>query len=97
MHDRDVRLPPKQFNFTAYLGARPGQLTPAKALLQDLWGEVMDTRKVHLTAHRVRRNLGEPVESDFFVARRSYGYGFFPAGVGNAMNRLINASGLDEQ
>ena len=80
MREREVHLPPKQFDFAAYLGARPDHLMSAKALLQDLWGEVMDPRKVHLTAHRVRRNLGEPVDSDYFVARRGFGYGFFRDG-----------------
>lgn len=90
MRGREQRLSPRQFDLAAYLAARPGQLIPSKALLQDLWGELMDTRKVHVAAHRLRWKLGEPVGSDFFVGRRGFGYGFFPDGASGAETGLMS-------
>lgn len=84
----ELLLSPRQFDFVAYNAARPAQLTPAIALLQDIWSEETDTRKVHLMAHRVRKRLGEPVDSIFFVGRRGYGYGFFPDGAASGTTGL---------
>jgi DNA-binding response OmpR family regulator len=59
--------------------ARPGRLTPARALLEDVWGEPWaDPNKVHQAMYRLRRSLGVPANSPFLVARRGHGYGLFP-------------------
>ena len=47
-----------------------GRLTPARTLLQDVWGEPWaDPNKVHQAMYRLRRRLGEPADSPFLVAQ----------------------------
>lgn len=77
--DQQVSVSPLMLSLAGYLAARAGQLTPARVLLQDVWGEPWaDPNKVHQAMYRLRRRLGEPADSPFLVARRGHGYGLFP-------------------
>lgn len=76
---RELAVSPLLLDLAAYLAARPDQLTSARTLLQDLWGEPLaHPNKVHQAVYRLRRRLGEPADSRFLVARRGHGYGVFP-------------------
>lgn len=80
--DQELRVSPLLLALAGYLASRPGQLTQARALLADVWGEPWaDPNKVHQAMYRLRRRLGEPADSRFLVAKRSHGYGFFPQAV----------------
>jgi DNA-binding response OmpR family regulator len=91
--DREISVSPLLLALSAYLASRAGRLTPARMLLEDVWGEPWaDLNKVHQAMYRLRRRLGEPADSEFFVARRGHGYGLFPRayqtqGRHNAMRR----------
>jgi len=77
--DEQLTVSPLLLSLSAYLAARAGQLTPARVLLQDVWGEPWaDPNKVHQAMYRLRRRLGEPADSLFLVARRGHGYGLLP-------------------
>jgi DNA-binding response OmpR family regulator len=77
--DEEVSVSPLLLSLAAYLASRAGRLTPARVLLQDVWGEPWaDPNKVHQAMYRLRRRLGEPADSPFFVVRRGHGYGLFP-------------------
>lgn len=77
--DQQLTVSPLLLGLAAYLAARAGQLTTVRALLQDVWGEPWaDPNKVHQAMYRLRRRLGEPRDSRFFVAKRGHGYGLFP-------------------
>jgi len=77
--DEEVSVSPLLLALAAYLAYRAGRLTPARVLLQDVWAEPWaDPNKVHQAMYRLRRRLGEPADSPFFVVRRGHGYGFFP-------------------
>jgi DNA-binding response OmpR family regulator len=77
--DEQLAVSPLLLSLAAYLAARAGQLTPARVLLQDVWGEPWaDPNKVHQAMYRLRRRLGEPADSLFLVARRGHGYGLLP-------------------
>lgn len=77
--DQQLRVSPLMLALAAYLAARAGQLTPVRALLQDVWGEPWaNPNKVHQAIYRLRRRLGEPPDSPFLVAKRGHGYGLFP-------------------
>ncbi len=77
--DEELRVSPLLLSLAAYLAARAGRLTPARTLLEEVWGEPWaDLNKVHQAMHRLRRRLGEPKDSDFLVARRGHGYGLCP-------------------
>jgi DNA-binding response OmpR family regulator len=75
----DIVVSPLLLDLAAYLAARPGQLTPAPVLLEEVWGEPWASlNKVHQTIWRLRKYLREPLGSSFLVGRRGYGYGMFP-------------------
>jgi DNA-binding response OmpR family regulator len=77
--DEELAVSPLLLSLAAYLAARAAQLTPARTLLQDVWGEPWaDPNKVHQAMYRLRRRLGEPTDSRFLVAKRGHGYGVFP-------------------
>jgi len=74
-----LRVSPQLLRLAAYLASRPGRLTPASMLLEDVWGEPWaELNKVHQAMYRLRRRLGEPANSRFLVAQRGHGYGIFP-------------------
>ena len=87
--DEQLGVSPLLLALAAYLAARAGQLTPARTLLEDVWGEPWaDLNKVHQAMYRFRRRIGEPADSPFLVAKRGHGYGLFPrAGGGEAISR----------
>jgi DNA-binding response OmpR family regulator len=75
----ELSVSPLLLNLAGYLASRPRRLTPARALLEDVWGEPWaDPNKVHQAMYRLRRLLGVPADSPFLVAERGHGYGFFP-------------------
>lgn len=77
--DEELRVSPLLLALAAHLATRAGHLTPARTLLEDVWGEPWaDPNKVHQAMYRLRHRLGEPVDSRFLVAQRGHGYGFFP-------------------
>ena len=77
--EQQLAVSPLLLGLAAYLAARAGQLTPVRALLQDVWGEPWaNPSKVHQAIYRLRRRLGEPPNSPFLVAKRGHGYGLFP-------------------
>jgi two-component system, OmpR family, KDP operon response regulator KdpE len=77
--DEPLSVSPLLLALAAYLATWAGRLTPARTLLEDVWGEPWaDPNKVHQAVHRLRRQLGEPADSRFFVAKRGHGYGLFP-------------------
>lgn len=77
--DEELRVSPLLLAIAAHLATRAGHLTPARTLLEDVWGEPWaDPNKVHQAMYRLRRRLGEPGDSRFLVAQRGHGYGFFP-------------------
>jgi DNA-binding response OmpR family regulator len=79
--DEEIHVSPLLLTLAGYLASRPGQLTSARQLLEDVWGEPWaDPNKVHQAVYRLRRRLGEPPQSGFLVTRRGHGYGFFPGG-----------------
>jgi DNA-binding response OmpR family regulator len=74
-----LNVSPLLLGLAAYLATQAGQLTSARTLLEDVWGEPWaDPNKVHQAMYRLRRRLGEPADSPFFVAKRGHGYGLFP-------------------
>jgi DNA-binding response OmpR family regulator len=78
--DKELSASPLMLNLAGYLASRPGRLTPARVLLEDVWGEPWaDPNKVHQAMYRLRRLLSEPRKSRFLMARRGHGYGIFPA------------------
>lgn len=80
--DEPLSVSPLLLALAAYLAARAGQLTPARMLLEDVWGEPWaDANKVHQAMYRLRRQLDEPGDSPFLVAKRGHGYGLFPHAV----------------
>lgn len=80
--DKEFSASPLLLNLAGYLASRPGRLTPARALLEDVWGEPWaDPNSVHQAVYRLRRTLGVPATSPFLVARRGHGYGVFPEAV----------------
>ena len=91
--DEQLSVSPLLLALAAYLAARAGQLTPARTLLEDVWGEPWaDPNKVHQAMYRLRRRLGEPTDSPFLVAKRGHGYGLFPqaANVGSIPSLMSN-------
>ncbi len=90
----ELAVSPLLLDLAAYLVARAGRLTPARTLLQDLWGEPLaHPNKVHQAVYRLRRSLGEPADSDFLVARRGHGYGVFPQALGSLRTIKPKAAG----
>ena len=78
----EVTVSPLLLDLAAYLAVRRGRLTPARAILQDVWGEPWaHSNKVHQAVYRLRRRLREPVDSSFLVSKRGHGYGVFPDAV----------------
>jgi len=78
----ELNVSPLLLSLAAYLAARAGRLTPARTLLEDVWGEPWaDPNKVHQALYRLRRRLGESTDSQFLVAKRGHGYGLFPQSV----------------
>jgi DNA-binding response OmpR family regulator len=78
-NDEEVRVSPLLLTLAAYLASRAGRLTPARVLLEDVWGEPWaDPNKVHQAMYRLRRCLGELSDSPFLVASRGHGYGLLP-------------------
>lgn len=74
-----LNVSPLLLALAGYLAAHVDQLTPARVLLEDVWGEPWaDPNKVHQAMYRLRRRLGEPVNSPFLIAQRGHGYGLFP-------------------
>lgn len=91
--DEQVSVSPLLLALAAYIAARAGQLTPARTLLEDVWGEPWaNANKVHQAMYRLRRCLGEPTDSHFLVAKRGHGYGLFPqaANVGSIRSLMSN-------
>jgi DNA-binding response OmpR family regulator len=87
--DKELSASPLLLNLAAYLASRPGRLTPARALLEDVWGEPWaDPNKVHQAMYRLRRRLGEPADSLLLVAKRGHGYGLFPRGAALSARRV---------
>ncbi len=81
--DEELTVSPLLLSLAAHLAARAGQLTTVRTLLQDVWGEPWaDPNKVHQAMYRLRRQLDEPADSPFLVAKRGHGYGWFPEGIG---------------
>jgi DNA-binding response OmpR family regulator len=77
--DQEIGVSPLMLALAGYLASRSGQLTPARELLADVWGEPWaEPNKVHQAMYRLRRLLGEPRDSRFLIARRGHGYGIFP-------------------
>jgi len=77
--EEEIIVSPLLLALAGYLASRPGRLTPARVLLEDVWGEPWaDPNKVHQAMYRLRRRLGEAADSQVFVARRGHGYGLFP-------------------
>ena len=75
----EISVSPLLLALSGYLATRAGRLTPARVLLEEVWGEPWaDPNKVHQAMYRLRRRLGEPPGSQFLVARRGHGYGLFP-------------------
>jgi DNA-binding response OmpR family regulator len=92
--NEELTVSPLLLGLAAYLAEREGRLTPARTLLQDVWGEPWaHPNKVHQAVYRLRRRLGEPADSPFFVARRGHGYGLFPRAVGYAPPARRRAAG----
>lgn len=90
----EMAVSPLLLELAAYLAAREGRLTPARTLLQDVWGEPWaHSNKVHQAMYRLRRRLDEPADSQFFVARRGHGYGLFPQAIGLAPAARRRAAG----
>jgi two-component system KDP operon response regulator KdpE len=84
--DDEVRVSPLLLTLATYLASRAGRLTPARVLLEDVWGEPWaDPNKVHQAIYRLRRSLGVPADSPFLAASRGHGYGIFP--------RMLQAQG----
>lgn len=78
----EIGVSPLLLSLAGYLAARAGQLSSARAILEDVWGEPWaDSNKVHQAIYRLRRRLGEPADSGFLVAKRGHGYGFLPNAV----------------
>lgn len=75
----EIRVSPLLLTLAGYLAARPGQLIPARTLLEGIWREPWGhPNKVHQSIYRLRSRLGEPRDSAFLVAKRGHGYGLFP-------------------
>jgi DNA-binding response OmpR family regulator len=89
----ELTVSPLLLELAAYLATRTGQLTPARTLLHDVWGEPWaDPNKVHQAMYRLRRRLGEPSTSPFLVAKRGHGYGMFPNAVCLSSNTRRSAA-----
>lgn len=74
-----IIVSPLLLHLAAYFASRPGELISTRILLEEVWGEPWaDLNKVHQAMWRLRKSLGEPVESAFLVGRHPLGYGFFP-------------------
>ena len=77
--DEEVSVSPLLLALVRYLASRAGQMTPARVLLEEVWGEPWaDPNKVHQAVYRLRRSLGVSADSPFLVAKRGHGYGIFP-------------------
>ena len=84
--EEEISVSPLLLALAGYLASRPGRLTPARVLLEDVWGEPWaDPNKVHQAMHRLRRRLRMPSRSPFLVAKRGYGYGLFPQDRGRTL------------
>jgi DNA-binding response OmpR family regulator len=91
----EISVSPLLMALAGYLASRPGRLTPARVLLDDVWGEPWaDPDKVHQAMYRLRRKLGVPVGSPFLIGRRGHGYGLFPATMISEASDLIHSSSL---
>jgi DNA-binding response OmpR family regulator len=90
----EVSVSPLLLALSAYLASRAGRLTPARALLEDVWGEPWAApNKVHQAMYRLRGRLGEPSGSRFLVAKRGHGYGMFPNAAGSSHDRRTMSTG----
>jgi two-component system, OmpR family, response regulator BaeR len=79
--DEELSVSPLLLSLSAYLASHAGRFTPARTLLEDVWGEPWaDPNKVHQAIYRLRQRLGEHPDSEFLAARRGHGYGVFPRG-----------------
>ena len=75
----EVRVSPLLLTLAGYLASRAGRLTPARVLLEDVWGEPWASpNRVHQAMYRLRKRLGERATSRLLVARRGHGYGILP-------------------
>lgn len=89
---QQLSVSPLLLNLAGYLASRPGQLTAARKILEDVWGEPWsDTNKVHQAMYRLRRSLKVPADSPFLVAKRGHGYGFFPQAFEAQADRIAMA------
>jgi DNA-binding response OmpR family regulator len=79
--DEEISVSPLLLALAGYLACQAGRLTPARVLLEEVWGEPWaDPNKVHQAMYKLRKCLGERTDSLFFVAKRGHGYGIFPLG-----------------
>ena len=90
---REVSLSPLLFDLAVHLGANAGRILPARALLDEVWGEPWaHPNKVHQAMWRLRRSLGEPADSSCLVGRPRHGYGLLPDGAAAAPSLSMTAS-----
>lgn len=80
-HDREIRLPPKEFALLAALVKRAGQACPRAELLDLVWGNevIVDPRNIDVHIRRIRAALqGEPDGSRLIQTVHGVGYRFVP-------------------
>jgi DNA-binding response OmpR family regulator len=88
--DEEISVSPLLLTLAGYLASRAGRLTPARVLLEEVWGEPWaDPSKVHQAMYRLRRSLGERTDSSILVSRRGHGYGLFPHAHGSLIDKAI--------
>ncbi len=94
LREEEITVSPLLLALAGYLASRPGRLTPARVLLEDVWGEPWaDLNKVHQAMYRLRRLLREPRHSSFLLAKRGHGYGLFPPTLGDESTQPRVAAG----
>ena len=88
----EISVSPLLLALSGYLASRAGRLTPARVLLEDVWGEPWaDPNKVHQAMYRLRRLLDLRSTSRILVGKRGHGYGIFPQAAGLGEHRTTAA------
>ncbi len=80
-HEREIRLPPREFALLAALVKRAGQACPRAELLDLVWGNevIVDPRNIDVHIRRIRAALeGEPDGSRLIQTVHGVGYRFVP-------------------